>query len=139
MKRFQVELCLGLVCLPLVITLAAACAAPSVAGSGSANHACADKVAVVAVTGSTPGLWNCLSETLQTTMHAIGHDGDGALIQTPFAGSWHYLGHGSDYAIYELVLLPEVAAQAGAKTVPLTVWVDAKGKVLNVGIASGIY
>lgn len=118
---------------------AAGCAAPSVPGSGSTNHACADKVAQVAVTGTTPGLWSCLSDTLQTTMHAIGHDGDGALIKTPFASSWKFIGQGSDYVVYDLVLLPDVAAKAGAKSVPLTVWIDKTGRATNVGIASGIY
>jgi len=127
---------------PLAIALSllalSACAAPG-GGSGPTGHSCSDKVAQVAVTGSTPGLWNCLSADFQRTMHSLGHDGDGALIKTPFASSWKYIGRTTDFADYELVLLPDVATQAGVKTIPLTVWLDKTGKVANIGAAGQIY
>jgi hypothetical protein len=119
--------------------LFSACAAPSLGGGSAGSHVCADKVAQAAVAGSVPGLWKCLDDTLQTTMHAYGQDGDGALIKTPFAAAVKFLGCTADVCVYELTLLPDVAAQVGSKTAVLAVWHDPDGRISNVGIPAPVY
>lgn len=128
----------------LAISLAAlvtfaltSCALPG--GASATNHACADKVAQASVSGSVPGLWKCLDDSFQTTLHSFGQDGDGALIKSPFASSLKALGCTADVCVYELTLLPAVAQKAGIKTAVLAVWIDKDGRARNVGIPSEIY
>ena len=126
--------------LPCALVLASlSCAGLPGGGQSTAGHGCADKVAQVTISASVPGLWNCLAPSLQLSLHALGQDGDGALIKSPFAIAYHYIGSSSDVAYYELVLTAAVAAQVQAKTIPLTVWVDSGGKVTNVGVSTPTY
>jgi hypothetical protein len=136
--RHRARLVAALGAMASLVVLASGCALPSV-GKTTGNSVCADKVAQASVSGSVPGLWKCLDTQFQTNLHAIGVDGDGALIKAPFATSVKALGCTSDVCTYELVLKSDVAAQAGVKTVVLAVWRDPDGLVNNVGIPSPIY
>ena len=121
--------------LALALVFAAGCANPLGSSASASSHACADKVAA-ATTGHNIGVWKCLDKGLQTSLHANGRDGDSALASQPFALTSHFIGAAADASTYELTLLPEVAAQVGAKKVILVVWTDADGLVSNVGIPS---
>jgi hypothetical protein len=136
--RHRARLVAALGAMASLVVLASGCALPSL-GKTTGNSVCADKVAQASVSGSVPGLWKCLDDSLQTTLHSYGQDGDGALIKTPFASSVKALGCTADVCVYELTLLPAVAQQAGVKTAVLAVWIDKDGKARTVGIPSEIY
>jgi hypothetical protein len=118
--------------------LASVLAACSVGATASVTHACADRVAQATV-GSAPGLWNCLAPSLQVTLKSIGHQGDAALVKTPFALAAKYLGQSTDVATYEVTLLPAVAKRAGVNSLVLAVWIDSSGHVINLGVPSPLY
>ncbi len=121
--------------LVLAATLALACGpAPKTAG----DHHCADLVAkAVTTTSPVSGLWACLTDKLQQAIKAAGQtsDPDGAF-SIGVALTETYVGGNSDFANYELVLNPQIAAQTGTKWVELIVWLDptGSGKVDNVGV-----
>jgi hypothetical protein len=121
----------------LLLATTMACAAPGAAAHTS--HSCADKVAQAAVSQTVPGLWGCLSPSFQDTLHSYGLDGDGAIVTKAFALSWKYIGSTASVADYELTLMPDVAAQAGVKSIPLTVFLDSSGHVTNLGVAQPSY
>ena len=127
---------------PFLLALALVAAAVSLtACSGSpfskaaSNHACGDKAAQAAISGSVPGLWNCLAPSLQSELKQVGATGDHALVGQAFASSYQYLGVTSDGAAYELTLLPQAAQSLGFHKASLFVWLDSNGKItgLNVG------
>lgn len=128
---------------PILLALALVAAAVSLtacAGSpfsaAKTNHACGDKAAQAAISGSVPGLWNCISPSLQSQLQQVGATGDHALVGQAFASSYQYLGSTADGAAYELTLLPQAARSLGFHKASLFVWLDSNGKILGLNVGS---
>lgn len=94
---------------PILLALALVAAAVSLtacAGSpfskAGSDHACADKAAQAAISGSVPGLWDCISPSLQSQLQQVGATGDHALVGQAFASAYQYLGSTADGKILGL-------------------------------------
>ena len=116
----------------LALVSAATLAACSGIGAGNQapNTYCPNKLAQAAISGSVPGLWNCLTPEFQTNLNEVGVNGDAGLVPQPFASSYTLLGATASEVSYEITLTPQMAQAQGFHEMALVVWLDAKsGKI----------
>lgn len=122
LRTSTVALALALVC---AATLAA-CGGIG-AGNQAADLTCPNKLAQASISGSVPGLWDCLTPDFQANLVAAGVTaGDGSLVPQPFASSYTLIGATASEVSYEITLTPQMAQQQGFHEMALVVWLDAK-------------
>lgn len=137
--RHSLRLRTAAIALALAAFLAATLGACALPGSKSTGHACSDKVAQAVVTfKSVPGLWNCLSPSLQNTLHTYGLQGDNAFVPTNSATSaalaYQYVASHGDMDVYVVTMKPD--SKGHIQTLGLLIWTDGAGKVTHVGVGA---
>lgn len=124
------------VTLALALVSAASLAACGGIGTGNqaGGHACADKLAQASISGSVPGLWNCLTPDFQAQLGGTG--GDGSLVPQPFATKYVLLGATANEASYEIALDSAHVQSQGFHYMALVVWLDRDGKISSFSTGS---